>query len=311
MKVLSNEEITQMLIKSGITTASGGIMPEEVKNTFIDTTVELSSFLKTITVEKDIKKKRSLHTLGVGTRMMKKRIEGTDLTDPRGATIGQRFLEPQSIALLYDISYDWIRKNIAGDKGEEQLNRAFAVQFSNDLVDLAFNGNTDVDGGDPDAAFLEIADGFVKRVSEDVDAHLFDREGSTDWKGTVFPGLLRALPEKYRQDITQLTYFVSGQTELEYREQLGERITVLGDSFTIGNPKPLYSGIPIEAVPNVPYGFIKLTRRKNMAVGFGDEFKLFRRFEERKAGGVVQYTIYADVDFNYAVSDLNAYTEAE
>lgn len=307
--MLTNEELTELLLKAGITTADGALMPEEVKNQFIDTIVDQSAFLKMVTVERDIKRTLHLDAIAIDGRMLKKRGESGDITADKKPSFPRRSLTPVAITLPYDIGYDWLRKNIKGESAEEDVNRAFARGFRNQLVDLAFNGDTDVNPANPDADFLEITDGYIKRSSADADAHLFDRQDSTDWKGTVFPGLIDALPDKYFGD-SDLTFFTSRRTYSEYARQLGERVTNLGDLFTTGRPKAMYEGIPIEPIPGVPYGVVILTPPKNLAIGFGDEFRVFRQLFPRQSGREVQYTIFADFDANYAVSDAVAYTEA-
>lgn len=301
----TNAELMIALQKAGITTDDGGLMPEEVKNKFIDTTVEQSRFLSLISIEKNIKRSRHLDSIGVSSRLMFKREEGTDIENPRGANLKRRTLTPVGVALPYDISLDWLNKNIEGNNAEETVNAAFAKQFRNDLVDLAVNGDTDDAGGD--AAFLNVTDGYVKRLTEDVDAHEHDREDGTDWKGTVFPALVRALPEKYRGNKNELAIFVGADVEDEYRDQIGERVTVLGDSFLTTFPPAYYKGIIIVTVPGMPYGSAILTAQKNMFVGFGIEFNVYRQLQPRKDGGIVEFTIHADVDANYAVSDQVAY----
>ncbi len=214
--MLTNRELLELLQKAGIDTNTGGLMPAEALNAFLDVTVEQSEFLGLITTERDIVTTRHLDSLGVSKRLMYKATEQTDPATIRGVTAKRRSLTPVEAILPYDISLRWLEENIARERAEEQVNEAFAKQFRNDLVDLAFNGDVNAGAG-ADQGFLQICDGYIVRVAADGDTHLFDRQGSTDWKGTVFPGLLAALPDKYKSDPTQLRLFVSFKTEEEYR----------------------------------------------------------------------------------------------
>jgi hypothetical protein len=306
MDPLTNEQVIAMLQKAGITYSTGGILPAEARNAFIDATIEQSDFLKMISTERDIRTSRYLDSLGAASRLLKKHTEQTAQTDIRGLTAARRTLTPVFIDLAYDISFEWLHANIEKEGAEALVNASFAKQFRNDLVDLAWNGDKAAGAGD-DQNFLIICDGYIVRLAADADAHAYVRGASTDWKGTVLPSLLKALPEKYRQDMNRLAYFINGDAELEFREQMGERVTALGDQYLQSRPTAFHGGIPVKGIPGVPYGSVVLTDPKNLFIGFGVEMQSYRELKPR--AGNVEFTIYAHVDANYAISDQIAYCE--
>lgn len=301
---MTQQEVMELIRKAGIDTSTGGLMPAESVGKFIDLTVEQSEFLQAITIEKDITVTRNLDTLGVASRLMYKATESTDPATIRGVTVGQRVLTPVEAIMPYDISIRWLEENIAREAAEEQVNQAFAKQWRNDLVDLAFNGDTAAGAG-ADQNFLIICNGFKKRVTADGSAHLFNRAASTDWKGTIFPGLVKAMPSKYKGDPSKLRFFVSFDTEEEYRSQLADRATALGDAYLTERRRAQFKGIEVIPVPNVPYGHVELTDPKNLSLGFGREMSVYRFVNGRKRQ--IEYTITAKVDANYAISDAIAY----
>lgn len=303
---MTQEELLTMLQKAGISTATGGLMPEEAKNRFIDATVDSAEFLKMVTTERNIAVTRDIDSLGVANRLMYKATEQTEPGTIRTITPARRQLTPVEAILPYDISLSWLEENIAGNAGEDQVNAAFSKQFSRDLVDLSFNGDKDAGAG-ADQNFLIICDGFLKRVKADANAHAFVRGASTDWKGTVFPGLIKALPAKYKTDKSQLRLFVSFDVEEEYRKQLSDRATALGDAYLTEGKKSMYQGVIVEPVPAIPYGDIILTAPKNLAIGLGRDMNVYRFVNGRKRQ--LEYTITTRVDANYAVSDAVAYCD--
>jgi hypothetical protein len=306
MEPLTNEQLIAMLQKAGITYSTGGILPDEARNAFIDATIEQSDFLKMISIERDIRTVRHLDSLGAASRLLKKHVEQTASTSIKGLSHARRSLTPVFIDLAYDISFEWLRGNIEKEGAERLVNAAFAKQFRNDLVDLAWNGDKAAGAGD-DQDFLIICDGYIVRLVADSNAHLYERGVSTDWKGAIFPGLLKALPDKHRQDTNQLAYFINGDAELEYREQMGERVTALGDQYLQSRPTAFYGGIPVKGIPGVPYGSVVLTDPKNLFIGFGWEMQSYRELKPR--AGNIEFTIYAHVDANYALSDKIAYCD--
>ena len=303
---MTNIEILLALQKAGISTTSGGLMPPEATSKFIQTTVDSSEFLKAITTEKNIKTTRYLDTLGVSSRLMNKATEGVAPSNVRGITNKRRSLTPVEVILPYDISINWLEENIQGQSAEDAVNQAFAMQFSNDLNDLAISGDTAVDADDPDKAFLEICDGWAKRIAADNGTHHYARAGSTDWKGVVFPNLLKALPEKFKVDPSKLMILTNFDAESEYRDSLATRNTALGDSMLTEKRLAQYKGIEVRPVPGIAYGTNILTMPKNLAIGFGRDFTVYRQLQPRTR--TIEYTITAKVDANYALSDQIAYT---
>ena len=59
MEPITNEQLIAMLQKAGITYSTGGILPAEARNAFIDATIEQSDFLKMISVERGPKSPQS------------------------------------------------------------------------------------------------------------------------------------------------------------------------------------------------------------------------------------------------------------
>jgi hypothetical protein len=304
---LTNEQIIALVQKAqGVDFATGGILPDEARNAFIDATIEQSSFLKMVSIELDIRTTRYLDSLGAASRLIRKHVEQTASTAIKGLSAVRRTLTPVFIDLAYDISFEWLRGNIEKEGAETLVVSAFAKQFRNDLVDLVWNGDKAAGAG-TDHDFLVICDGYIVRLLADADAHLYVRGAGTDWKGTVLPSLFKTLPQKHRQDIGQLVYFVNGDAEIEFREQMGERVTALGDQYLQSRPMAFLGGIPVMGVPGIPYGSVVLTDPKNLFIGFGWEMQSYRQLKPRE--GNVEFTLYAHIDANYALSDKIAYCE--
>jgi len=300
--MLTNKEILEFLKKSGITTSIGALSPAQAGK-FIDTVVENSDFLKMISTEKNIKTELYLDTIGLQSRLLYKPTEGDEIPNTafRGISTTRRSLNPRRVVLPYFISFDWLEKNIEGSDANEKIQNVFAKQFANDIVDLAWNGNTG--SADP---FLNILDGYITRAQNDSNTHYYNRSGSTDWKDTVFPNLYKLLPDKYKQNPEQLKYFVSVDVELEYSEQLSGRNTTLGDMMLTTKPKLFYKGIEVVPVFALPYGAVVLTLAKNLYVGYGEDIRVDKVLNPRAQR--IEYYISARIDANYAVSDAVAYT---
>lgn len=307
MKMKDNNELIEQIQKSGLLTSDGGLMPPEAANRFIDLTVDQSTILKKLSVEKNIASERFLDTIGVGNRMIMKAGEPAVTTsgDIKKPTLSRRSLVPVDCILPYDISFKWLDENIERNNAEQTINRAFAAQFSNDLVDLMINGDKAAAPGS-DQKFLQITDGLKVRLTNDPNSHFADRGDSTDWKGQVFPAMLKSLPAKYKTDPSKLLFLTGFDLADEYITSLAERGTPLGDLYLTEGRSAFYKGIPVQPVPSMPYGMVILTNPLNIAVGFGSSIKVYRQLKPRELN--IEYTITSRVDFNYADSNGIVYT---
>lgn len=303
---MTQEELIALLEKANITTVTtGGLLNTEQANRFIETTLSQSAFLSSMRKETGIGTARDLDTMGVGTRLL--HAPATEITAPtgdqiKGVTTGKRTLTPVEVMLPYNISLRYLEENIGKAGVEDQINKMFGLQFANDLVDLFVNGDALLTGD----TFLGITDGMFATILLDANKNYYNRTGSTDWKGSVLPGLLKALPEKYKVNPQNLVFLTSFDLEQEYREQLADRATALGDAYLTEKRSAQFKGINLEPVPTFPYGKILLTVKQNHAVGFGREITVYKQFQPRER--LVEYTITAKIDYNYVLSDLNVYT---
>lgn len=299
-----NQELLVMLQKAGITTANtGGLLNTEQSNKFIDTVVDQSAFLTSIRFERNIARARDLDNIGVGNRLWHGPAEDTEPNDNKlkGVTTGKRTLTPVEVMLPYNISLSYLEENIEKEGVENTINSIFAKQFGTDMVDALFNCKKATSNTDPDYEFLKVTDGVIALLNADTDKLMFSRgSGDTDWKGSVFPGVIGMLPEKYQND-GDLVILTSLRVENEYRDQLGERPTVLGDKYIMEKPTAYFKGLPIKSVPRIPYGFVGVTTLKNLAAGVGREITVYRQLVPRKRR--VEYTITAKLDFNYVLTE--------
>lgn len=306
---MDNQELlNQSLLKAGITTQNtGGLLGAQQAKRFIQTTVKQSLFLSKMRIETDINTTRDLDFVGVGNRLLHAPVEDTPPDDSKLKIIntGRRSLAPVEVMLPYNISLKYLEENIEERNAEDTINSLFAMQFSNDLLDLAFNGNSKCSPDVPDYPFLKITDSFLSHLLSDANHRIYEKGDSTDWKDQIFPEMYKLLPDKYKSNPSLLTFLVSFADEDQYRTQLSDRATNLGDVYLIENVRAFYKGIPVLPVPYITPGTAILTNTKNLAVGFGREITVYKMHNPRARR--IEYTITAKIDFNYVLSDLLVY----
>ena len=291
------------LAKAAITTASGGQLSPEDADKFIDTVVEENDFFdKHAEIVKMTASTKNIDIIGIASRVLRKATEGVAPTETVGVNIERRSLETVEVILPYDVSYSFLEENIEGKDVDDLLNKMFAKQFGNDLLDLGCNG----DSSSADD-FLKIDDGWIEIIKNDANVHEFvgNAGNKTDYKGHVFPGLISSLPNKWKRNLNALAIYVSPTVEEAYRSELADRATALGDQMLTEKRIARYKGIDVVPVAYFPDDFFLLTIRQNLKVGVGRQISYERQPQPRKR--IIEYTITAKIDFNYAISDAIAY----
>jgi len=290
----------RMLQKSAITSAAlttGGKLPPQQANRFIDYMMDDSVLLKEITTIRMTSDTYRLDDIGVSKRIIRKGVEATAPTETAGVSTGRRQLQVTEVILPFDIGFQFIEDNIEKQGGEDHVARLFAQQFGNDIEDLGINGDVDATT-DPDADFLTIDNGWIKIAKTDAKTNKYDTAGSTDYKGVVFPAILKAMPDKWKRNRAGLAFLVSPGVEEEYRLSLATRETALGDQQLTEAATQRFAGIRVLPVPAWPDDVIVLTPVKNLAYGIHErEIRVGKQVQERKR--LVEYTTTARVDFEW------------
>lgn len=301
---MDEKQMLAFLAKAGITTQNtGGLLNAEQAAKFINTVVDSSQFLKEIRVERGIGTARDLDIIGTGSRLLHAPVEDTAPDDDKikGVITGRRSLCPVEVMLPYNISLKYLEENIEKQGAEQTINSLFSTQFANDLIDLALNGNTKVAIDNPDYSFLKITDAWISHLLSDPNRRLFVRDDSSDWLGQIFSGMLKLLPEKYKANQSDLVFLTNYDAEEEYRAQLASKNTGLGDIFTTSKPASFFKGIPVQPLPYMPYGTVLLTKKSNLALGFGREITVYKMLNPRARR--IEYTITAKIDYNYTLTE--------
>jgi len=302
--MLSNEELLQIL-KAQITTGLGGLASPQDTEEFIDLSVEQTQVLKAIRVETGIKTSMNLDALDLGQPAMVAASEGTAPadTDVVTPTHTRKTLQPVAVIAAYDVTFDYIKKNIEGERINDSLNRIFAKRWGKDTVQLIFMGDTATVGTTRQDKLLKILDGFVKQALNDANVNDYTIPASPVYKDQVFPGMLQLLPKDYKDQRDELAYFVSANVYDAYADEIGSRATALGDMVLLGKygEALTYKGIQLIPVYGLADNNIILTLKRNLVVGFGWEMEIGRDVDNRAR--LLKVTLTGSIDCKYVVSE--------
>lgn len=297
---MTNEQIIAKLAKlesvlKATTSASDAELSPEQITKFIQTTVDEADFLKRIGLVQMLRDKRKLYTLGLDSRILRKRVSQTAPT-PSGYNKGERALDCVDTVLAVDIPFEVLEENIEEENFEATLTEIFTKQYANDLCDLIINGDETADDD-----FLEINNGIIKIADTDDGVHKETFEEG-DTVSDVFKRMMKSMPNKWKRNKKDLLFLVSPEVEEEYRDEVSKRQTAGGDSALTGDANIPYKGVEVYPVSQMPSGTRILVNPKNLVLGWHKRYmRIGRWVNERK--GQIEYTITAKTDQEYAVSD--------
>jgi len=297
LEKMSVAEYLELVQKDAIDTATGGQLSAEDATAFISEVVDQSEFMQLQTIRRGIRAgTANIDTIGLASRVLLAATEATAPGSTVETSISRRTMTLVEVILPYDVTDNFMEENIEGEDVQATLNTAFAQAFSNDLCDMSVNG--DEDSG---TAFLAINNGYIDLFLSDADVHDFDNAGSTDFIGTVFPGMLAALPSKWKRNRAALAFIVSPEDYEDYLDEVAARATPAGDNALLNAVDIRFKGIPVREHPYVPEGTQILTPTANLYIGFGRDITWELQRQARKR--LTEYTITAKVDFEYAIGD--------
>lgn len=289
------EQILKAISTSDFSANAGRMNPTQA-NKFIDYMVDNSVLLKKCTFVRMGADRFDLDYIAVGSRIMRKATEAEAPTDLAGVTHTRRQLLVTEIILPFDISFSYLEDNIEGDNIKDGLMKLFAQQYANDLEDLAINGVGS--GVDP---FLSIEAGWLTLAKDanHTGVHVYDTgaiTADTSLIDTIFPGMVKAMPEQWKRNPANLALFVSPAREEQYRIELTERATNLGDSYLTGAQSPTYLGYPILPVSYLDSNQFMFCNPKLLAMGIhARHLRVGQQIQERKR--VIEVTITSRIDF--------------
>lgn len=155
-----------------------------------------------------------------------------------------------------------------------------------DLEELALQGDTALAGSDD---YLGMLDGWLKLASTNV----------VNWGAAVEKGMfatgLRTLPDRYKRNIPSLRNFLSQNTVIDYREQLSDRATQVGDGQIQGTSPVFGMGVPITGVDLMPTSQGLLTNPLNLI--FGMQRDVLIEYEKDIRAGIYVIVVSTRVDF--------------
>lgn len=317
---MTNELLQKVVDTSNVGSGGGGLLNADQAQQFIDYIWDESALMREVRRETMNSNTRDFDKMAVGQRLMRVATEGVDTGENAGVTFSKISLTTTKLRLDWELTTETLEDSIEGEDLDDHIVRLMTTQMSNDLEDLAINGDTNSSD-----KLLQAFDGYRKLGKNRGTWVQYTNQGNTDGTENLrlaaFNQALKAMPRKYLARKNQLRFYTSAglvqdflaSPDLQGREtQLGDEIiydqasrSVQGSGGEI-NLRPY--GVPIREIPlqsegfaqggddpdaDGGHGYVELTFPKNRLIGFKREVQVYREFVPKK--DAIEYTVYVRV----------------
>lgn len=290
----TNEQIVKDTITTAGLAAGGALSPEQASK-FLQQTFEATTLGGLVRHEKRRAKTGEIDKIGIGTRLLRKKVENVD--DGYRGTVEHGKLEyaTTAVRLPWEITEETLRENIEGQNYEKIVTDLMTKQVGIDLEDLYINGDESTASTATDYDFLKINTGWLKQLS--TGSNLEDRSSKSSGAMIldVFYDAIRDIPNKYNNGT--LRWIMSPHRRQAWEQYIINQAVTVGGIITDKRVEAP-AGIPIVEVPAMPDDKIILTNPKNLITVNTYDMVIRKTMEGKEA--VLQdkrfYVIHLDFD---------------
>lgn len=252
----------KQIVKDGAVTTSvvtsGLLQPYQAKK-FLRQTFDATPLMGAIRHETRTERKGEIDKIGVGRRLLRRKVENTDDGYRAKPNFGSIEYSCNPVRLPWEITEDTLRENIEVEDLETTITNLMTTQIGVDSEDLIINGDEATSSENPDYDFLKLDDGVIKQVS--TGGHILDVTGSSNMELEMFYKAVASIPNKYNNG--KLRWLMSPTRAQQWELFLLNKVINAGGAV----PEALYKSpvaIPSMQVPNLADDIVILIDPKNI-----------------------------------------------
>lgn len=250
--------------------SNGGLLLPEQSDRFIQILMDSPTIINRARVVSMNGPQKKINKIGFGSRLLRPAVSATALADNQRSKpdLGQITLNTKEVIAEIHLPYDVLEDNIEGGNInaamgssagglQDTLVNLLGNRAALDLEELSILGDTT--SGDP---YLALVDGYLKLATP----HVVNAGGVTINKD-VFKSAIKAMPDKYLRNRSELEFYVSVDNETEYRDTIANRTTGLGDAALVSANSLAVFGSNIIAASLMPAAKGLYTNPNNLIFG--------------------------------------------
>lgn len=282
-------------------TNDGGILKPAQSQQFMRVLIDESKLLPMVTVVPMRSPTQEIDKIRFMGRILRAGQEATALAegDRSKPTTEKVELSAKLFKGEVRLSNETLEDSIEREELRNTIMQLMAERVGLDAEEVVVKGDTA--SSDP---FLAQFNGILKQAT----SHIVDVAGAQTTKA-VWRDMLKAMPQPFRRNKGALRYLTSGNSEIDYRDSLSDRVGDLSDKNLEQEAQIRYTGIPVDDVPLFPEdtgsGNNKaqalLLDPKNIQVGIWRNIRV--ETDKLISEGVLVMVVTLRMDVKYAVED--------
>lgn len=254
------------LALSDLTTGSGLLQPAQAAK-FMRILIKQSKLMGMSAVVPMRSPKQLIEKIRFSGRVLRSGAEAVALAvgDRAKPNLTKVELNAQLFKAEVRLDNEVLEDSIERAELRQTIMQIMAEAISRDVEEVVIQGDTA--SADP---FLAKFDGLLKQATSNV----VDAVDVSLNKG-IFRDMLRAMPSEFLRNKSDMRFLTSVDAEIDYRDAIADRQTILGDKFLEQEAPVQYSGVPVIDLPLMPENIgtgahctsVVLTDPKNVNVG--------------------------------------------
>ncbi len=224
--------------------ADGGYLQDEQAKKFLVDLIKESVVLKLITVKAMKSHTMLIDSVGLNGRVLRPGTSGQALAVADRVKPVTDQIELQTHLMKGEIRLpdEVIEDNIEGGTFKTTVQSMMAEQTALDMDELVVNGDT----GSADA-YLALLDGMLVAAT----SHVVNA-GTNPIAKSYLKAAIKAMPSPANRNRSAQRFMTSEDAEVDYRDYLADRATMLGDKFMLDEAPVRYAARPILPIPVFP-----------------------------------------------------------
>ncbi len=218
-------------------TSGGGLLQPAQAAKFMRILIKQSKLMGMSTVVPMRSPKQLIEKIRFSGRVLRAGSEAAALAKADRALpdLSKVELDAQLFKAEVRLDNEVLEDSIERQELRQTIMQILADAISRDIEEVAIQGDTL--STDP---FLAKFDGVLKQATSNVVDN-----GDASLNKTLFRDMLRSMPSEFLRNKAEMRFLTSVDAEIEYRDTLSDRQTILGDKFLEQEAPIQYSGIPI------------------------------------------------------------------
>lgn len=274
-------------------TSDGGLLNPQQQDQFIRNLIDQPTILRESRTVPMNAPTMKVNKIGFGSRILKPATQSGGANDDgsndrhlseanrSSPDLGQVQLDSTEIMAEIHIHDEILEDNIERGDMANTILSLIAERASLDLEELIIQGDTG--SGD---SYLALFNGVLQLAT----ANVVDAAGSPI-SISVFNDMKKAMPTRFRRNLNALRYYNSMDIESDYRVQVAQRGTDLGDAVLTGNSPLPVLGVPLRGVALMPDANGLLLNPQNIIWGIQRNVRIERDRDIRARTWIIVLTL--------------------